>query len=44
MAAEVTVIPDFWRVSPGDNDPLTVTVTVDSGYEIVLRVTEGNWG
>ena len=40
MAAEVTVIPDFWeeqfhspRVPPGDDQPLTEE-TMDSGYEI----------
>ena len=43
MAAEVTVIPDFWddefyspRVPPGDQ-PLT-DKSVDSGYEIGARM------
>ena len=44
MAAEVTVIPDFWddkfhspRVPPGDDLPLSEE-TVDSGYEIDGKV------
>ena len=44
MAAEVTVITDFWddefhspRIPPGDDQPLTEE-TVDTGYEIALNL------